>query len=44
MNVNYVCSDQIPRPREDSLHPGQEKTSNARGMPRGGGRFKLRFD
>ena len=24
--------------------PGQEKTSNARGMPGGGGMLKLRFD
>ena len=32
-----MSGDQIPS-------PGQEKASNARGMPRGGGMLKLRFD
>ena len=42
-----MSSDQMSRPGEDSsnsLPPRQQKTSNARGMPGGGGMFKLQFD
>ena len=42
-----MSSDQMPAPGKIKLikfpPPGQEKTSNARGMP-GGGMLKLRFD
>ena len=44
-----MSSDQMPHPQEDLVHqipfppPREEKTSNTRGMPRGG-MFKLRFD
>ena len=42
-----MSSDQMPAPGKTKLikfpPPGQEKTSNARGMP-GGGMLKLRFD
>ena len=40
--------DQMPAPGKIKLikfpPPGQEKKSNARGMPGGGGMLKLRFD
>ena len=43
-----MSSDQMPVPGKIKLSksppPGQEKTSNARGMPGGGGMLKLRFD
>ena len=43
-----MSSDQMPAPGKIKLikfpPPGQEKTSNARGMPGGGGMLKLRFD
>ena len=42
-----MSSDQMPAPGKIKLikfpPPGQEKTSNARGMP-GGGMLKFRFD
>ena len=43
-----MSSDQMPAPGKIKLIKfpplGQEKTSNARGMPGGGGMLKLRFD
>ena len=43
-----MSSDQMPAPGKIKLikfpPPGQQKTSNARGMPGGGGMLKLRFD
>ena len=43
-----MSSDQMPAPGKIKLikfpPPGQEKTSNAQGMPGGGEMLKLRFD